>query len=245
MKIAIVGYGKMGREVEAQAKARGHEVVCIIDVDNRDDYESDAFRSADVVIGFSTPDSAWDNIRKCWDAGLPVVSGTTGWQNELVWDEIEECCRKGATLLWAPNFSIGMNVTKAASRLLATLLSPYEEYQARIHEIHHVHKKDHPSGSAILLANGIVEACDRYDAWIEQTGGSMPSNAISVTHERQGEVAGIHEVTWDSPQDTISLRHEAKNRQGFALGAVVAAEWLAQAPKGNLYSMKDVLKTMI
>lgn len=245
MKIAIVGYGKMGHEVEAIAKARGHEIVSIVDVDNPEEYESEAFRSADVVIGFSTPDSAWENIQKCWAAGLPVISGTTGWQNELVWDEIHERCRQGATLLWAPNFSIGLNVTKAASRLLAQLLSPYEEYQARIHEIHHIHKKDHPSGSAILLANGIVEANDRYDVWIEPTAGTIPSNALPITHTRQGEVAGIHEVIWDCPEDTITLKHEAKNRRGFAHGAVVAAEWLAEAPKGHLYSMKDVLNTMI
>ena len=245
MKIAIVGYGKMGHEIETLAKERGHEVVCIIDVDNQRDFESEAFRSADVAIGFSSPDSAWESIRKCWAAGLPVVSGTTGWQNEMVWDEIKEYCRRGATLLWAPNFSIGLNVTKAASRLLAQLLSPYPEYQARIHEIHHIHKKDHPSGSAILLANSIVEECDRYDAWIEQTCGSMPANAIPITHERVGEVAGVHEITWDSPEDTITLTHSANNRKGFAHGAVVAAEWLVEAPKGHLYGMKDVLKTMI
>lgn len=245
MKIAIVGYGKMGHEVEAMAKARGHEVVCVIDVDNQADFESEAFRSADVAIGFSTPDSAWENIKRCWAAGLPVISGTTGWQNELIWDEIESACRQGATLLWAPNFSIGMNVTKAASRLLARLLSPYEEYQASVHEVHHIHKKDHPSGSAILLANGIVEECGRYDAWIEKTGRRVPPNAIPVSYDREGEVPGMHEVTWDSQEDTITLCHQAKNRKGFAHGAVVAAEWLAKAPKGHLYNMMDVLKTMI
>lgn len=245
MKIAIVGYGKMGHEVEAMAKARGHEVVSVIDVDNQADFDSESFRSADVALHFSSPDSAWDNIKRCWAAGLPVVSGTTGWQNELIWDEIDAACRQGATLLWAPNFSIGMNVTKAASHLLARLLSPYEDYQASVHEAHHIHKKDHPSGSAILLANSIVEECGRYDAWIEKTGRLIPSNAIPVSYERRGELAGIHEVRWDSDEDTVTLRHEAKNRKGFAHGAVVAVEWLAAAPKGHLYDMMDVLKTMI
>lgn len=245
MKIAIVGYGKMGHEVEAMAKARGHEVVSVIDIDNQADFDSKSFRSADVALHFSSPDSAWDNIKRCWAAGLPVVSGTTGWQNELIWDEIDAACRQGATLLWAPNFSIGMNVTKAASHLLARLLSPYEDYQASVHEVHHIHKKDHPSGSAILLANSIVEECGRYDAWIEETGRRAPSNAIPVSYERRGELAGIHEVRWDSDEDTITLCHEAKNRKGFAHGAVVAAEWLEAAPKGHLYDMMDVLKTMI
>lgn len=245
MKIAIVGYGRMGHEVEAIAKAHGHYITSIIDVDNQQDFESEEFRSADVAIGFSSPGSAWENLQKCWDAGLPVVSGTTGWQDERIWNEIDERCRRGATLLWAPNFSIGLNVTNAATRLLARLLSPYPEYKASVHEIHHIHKKDHPSGSAILLANSIVETNERYDAWREETDSAMSDKVLPVTHERIGEVSGIHEVKWDSDSDTITLKHEAKSRKGFAYGALVAAEWLASAPKGRLYSMNDLLKTMI
>lgn len=235
----------MGHTVEEIAKARGHEIVSIIDADNLSEFDTERFRSADVAIEFTTPDSAWSNLKKCWEAGIPVVSGTTGWQTELVWDEINRCCAEGATLLWSPNFSIGLNVTQAASRLLAKIMSAFPEYNAHVHEIHHIHKKDHPSGSAIMLANGIVDECDRYQVWLEQTSGSVPGNALPVTHERIGEVPGVHEICWDSEGDTIILKHEAKNRKGFATGAVWAAEWLVQSPKGHLYTMKDVLNSLI
>lgn len=245
MKIAIIGYGRMGHEVEAMAKERGHEVACIVDVDNQEVFESAAFKTADVAIDFSTPDSAHANIMKCIAAGLPVVSGTTGWQTELAWDELEACCANGATILWAPNFSIGMNVTRAANRLLAKLLAPFDEYKAHVHEVHHVHKKDHPSGSAILLANSIVELNNRYNVWLEPGERHTPDTAVPVTHERIGEVPGIHEVIWESPEDVITLKHEAKNRRGFAHGAVVGAEWITGAEKGHLYNMQDVLTSMV
>ncbi|MCM1006133.1 MAG: 4-hydroxy-tetrahydrodipicolinate reductase [Prevotella sp.] len=245
MKIAIVGYGRMGHEVEAMARARGHEVVCTVDINNTEAFESEAFKSADMAINFSTPDSGWDNISRCWAAGLPVVSGTTGWADEIIWDEVHRECDKGATLLWAPNFSIGMNITHAASQLLAKMFTPFPEYQVRIHEVHHIHKKDHPSGSAILLANSIVENSSRYNVWVEPGERKLTEGAVPVTSERRGEVPGIHEVTWESDVDTITLKHEAKNRHGFALGAVVAAEWLIKAPKGHLYNMTDVLNSMI
>lgn len=232
----------MGHEVEAMAKARGHEPVCIVDVDNLHDFDSEKFRTADVAIEFSTPDSAWGNIRRCAAAGVPVVSGTTGWQTEPIRAELNALCSRGLTLLWSPNFSIGLNVALAASHLLARLLSPYSDYRANIHEIHHVHKKDHPSGTAILLADSIVQENGRYGEWAEPQEGKVPEGALPVTHERIGEVPGVHDVVWDSPADTITLRHEAKGRKGFALGAVVAAEWLLKAPKGKMYNMNDVLK---
>ena len=244
MKIALIGHGKMGRAVEQAALTRGHEIVCVIDVDNQEDFNSEAFRSADVAMEFTTPKAALANFHKCWATGLPVVSGSTGWQNELVWDEVHAELNKGATMLWAPNFSIGLNVTQAASRLLAHLLNPYKSYHASVHEVHHVHKLDHPSGSAILLAGGIVEEHSRYDVWAEQTAAMLPDNALPITHERIGEVAGVHTVTWDSAEDTITLTHEAKGREGFATGAVVAAEWLLSAPKGHLYNMSDVLNSL-
>lgn len=244
MKIALIGHGKMGRAVEQAAIRRGHEVVCVIDVDNQEEFNSEAFRSADVALEFTAPQAAFENFRKCWRAGLPVVSGSTGWQTELMWDEVQEAVKGGATMLWAPNFSIGLNVTQAASRLLAHLLRPYDSYRASVHEIHHQHKLDHPSGSAIFLAGGIVEESSRYNVWAEQTSAMLPDNALPITHERIGEVAGIHTVTWDSPEDTITLTHEAKGRDGFATGAVVAAEWLINAPKGHLYHMSDVLNSL-
>lgn len=246
MKIAIIGYGKMGRAVEQAAIARGHEIVSVIDINNSGDFDSEAFRSADVAIEFSAPDAGWDNIKKSWEQGVPVVSGTTGWLNPMMEGEVREWCTiQGGTLLTAPNFSLGVNVTMAASRLLARLLAPYDNYTVKIDEVHHIHKKDHPSGTAILLADGIVEDNDRYNVWVEESASTLPSNAIPISHSREDEVPGIHEVTWDSPCDTITLRHEAKNREGFATGAVVAAEWLSTAPRGKHYTMTDVLKTII
>lgn len=247
MKIAIIGYGKMGQAVEKAAIARGHEIVSIIDLNNSGDFNSEAFRSADVAIEFSTPDAGWDNIKKSWSEGVPVVCGTTGWLTPAMETEVHEwCSSKQGTLLTAPNFSLGVNITMIASKLLARLLAPHDNYSVRIHEVHHIHKKDHPSGTAILLANGIIEDNNRYNVWLEESSsGSLPSNAIPISHSREDEVPGIHDVIWDSPCDTITLKHEAKNRDGFATGAVVAAEWLSTAPKGKHYTMTDVLKNLI
>lgn len=241
MKIAIIGYGKMGREVEAAARNRGHEVVCVIDVDNRQNIDSQEFASADVVMEFSVPTAAWDNIRAAWGKGKPVVSGTTAWLTDLRREEVAAACAGGATLLWAPNFSISMNVVKAATELINSLLSRHLEYTVKVHEVHHQHKVDHPSGSAIMLANSIIETSHRYSAWLEPTGDRVPANAVPVTCDRIGEVAGIHTVKWESDCDAITLEHTAKSRSAFATGAIVAAEWLHNAPKGHLYSMHDVI----
>jgi len=245
MKIALIGHGKMGRAVEQAALQRGHEVVCVIDIDNQGDFSSRAFSEADVALEFTSPAAAMDNFRKCWTAGKPVVSGSTGWQSEQAMQEVDNAIAGGATMLWAPNFSIGLNVAQAASRLLARLLAPYGGYHASVHEVHHVHKLDHPSGSAIFLASGIMEEHPRYHTWAEPDAGPVPAGALPISHERVGEVSGIHTVTWDCPQDTIRLSHEAKGREGFALGAVVAAEWLLGAPRGHLYNMSDVLNAPV
>lgn len=245
MKIAIIGYGKMGHAVEQEARARGHEIVAIIDKENAAEMTGPAVAGADVAIEFSTPDSAWDNIRALWSVGVPVVSGTTGWRNVLLEPEINAAVAKGATLLSSPNFSIGVNVTNAANRLIARMLQPYPEYTATVHEVHHIHKKDHPSGTAIMLADAIVVENDRFDAWMEPTSVSTTHNSVPVTHERTGEVPGIHTVTWDSPVDTITLTHSAKNRRGFALGALAAAEWIACAPKGHIYTMQDMFSNIL
>ncbi|MDE6243887.1 MAG: 4-hydroxy-tetrahydrodipicolinate reductase [Muribaculaceae bacterium] len=239
MKIAIIGHGKMGREVEKVALSRGHEIVCIIDCDNRDDFQSEAFRSADVAIEFSVPAAGMSNVLASFAENVPVVSGTTGWLDEAAAAEIAKCCAEGGTLLHATNFSLGVNVTMAANRLLARLLAPYPEYHASLEEVHHIHKLDHPSGTAITLSEQLVNANDRYCSWAETdipAPGVLPVRAL-----REGEVPGIHTVTWTSSDDSITLRHEAKSRHGFTVGAVVAAEWLAKAPRGHRYSMADVL----
>lgn len=239
MRIAIIGYGKMGREVEKVARERGHEIVSIIDVDNRGELDSPRFRSADAAIEFSIPSAGRLNVEAAMSAGVPVVSGTTGWLTPEVRNEMEQTCREGATLLHATNFSLGVNVTMAANRLLARLLTPYPQYEASVEEVHHIHKLDHPSGTAITLSEQLIASNPRYHDW-EETG-SPEAGVLPVTALREGEVPGIHTVTWRSPDDTITLRHEAGSRHAFATGAVIAAEWLAGAPRHHLYSMADVL----
>lgn len=241
MKIAIIGHGKMGRAVEETALNRGHEIACVIDVDNTADFDSPAFRSSDVAIEFSVPSAAPGNLRRAWQAGVPVVCGTTAWLTPAAMDEAERAAAAGATLLHSSNFSLGVNVTMAASRLLARLLAPYPEYRASMEETHHVHKLDHPSGTAVTMATQIIENCPRYTSWQEPAPASAQAGVLPITSFREGEVPGTHIIKWDSPADTITLSHRAKSRQGFALGAVIAAEWLAAAPKGRIYTMADVL----
>lgn len=239
MKIAIIGYGKMGHLIEKIALERGNKVVCIIDADNTEDFNSPQFRSADVAIEFTTPGTAVDNILASFAAGVPVVVGTTGWTNSL--PDIKAMCDKGeGTLLWASNFSIGVNLFMAFNRYVAKVMNRFPEYTPSMTEIHHIHKLDHPSGTAITLAEEIVENVDRISKWEEPEEGKKPhSDALVVSHVREGEVPGTHIISWDSDVDTITLRHEAKSRVGFALGAVKAAEWLKG--KKGFFTMADML----
>ena len=222
MKIALVGYGKMGKTIEQIALSRGHEIVSIIDINNPDDFESAAFKSADVAIEFTTPATAFDNYMKCFAANVPVVSGTTGWTARM--SEIKEMCEKeGKTFFYASNFSIGVNIFFALNKYLAKVMNNFPSYDVRMTEVHHIHKLDAPSGTAITLAEGILENIDRKDRWTLETAEKatdLPIHAI-----REGEVPGIHEIIYESDVDTISIKHDAKSRAGFALGAVVAAEF--------------------
>lgn len=224
MKIALIGYGKMGKTIEQIALSRGHKIVSIIDVNNPEDFESDAFRSADVAIEFTTPATAFDNYMKCFAANIPVVSGTTGWTARL--GEIKDICEKeGKTFFYASNFSIGVNIFFALNKYLAKIMNNFPSYDVRMTEVHHIHKLDAPSGTAITLAEGILENIDRKDRWTLETTEKptdLPIHAI-----REGEVPGIHEIIYESDVDTISIKHDAKSRAGFALGAVVAAEFTA------------------
>ena len=226
MKIALIGYGKMGHIIEKVAKERGHHIVCIIDADNTDDFSSHAFKGADVAIEFTTPGTAVDNILACFAAKVPVVCGTTGWTDAL--PELQDMCAKGAgTLLYASNFSIGVNIFMALNRYLAGIMNDFNQYSASMVETHHIHKLDHPSGTAITLAEDLIARVKRLSGWKEpEPDTKMPANFLPVDHIRQGEVPGIHTVTWESEADTISITHSAKSREGFALGAVMAAEWL-------------------
>lgn len=237
MKIALIGYGKMGKTIEQIALNRGHEIVSIIDINNLDDFASEAFKSADVAIEFTRPENAISNIHRCFEAGVPVVSGTTGWSNKI--EEVkEEMCKQDGTLFWASNFSIGVNIFFAVNSYLAGIMHQFEDYNVGMTEIHHIHKLDAPSGTAITLAEGILEKVGRKTQWVNEQETQASDLAIKAL--REGEVPGTHIVTYESEIDSITITHEAKSRQGFALGAVVAAEFTA-GKKGFL-GMKDMLK---
>ena len=231
----------MGHEVEKAAIARGHEVVCRIDKDNREDIDSEAFASADAVIEFTVPGQAYDNVEACLRRGKPVVSGTTGWTGRF--GEIDaEVARTGVPMVWASNYSIGVNIFMHINKELARLMRGFPQYSASMEEVHHVHKLDHPSGTAITLAEGIIEE-GTYHSWTETGEGreGTAADVLPISHRREGEVPGIHIIRWDSAADTITLEHSAKNRSGFAMGAVYAAEWLVGNHAAKRYTMTDVL----
>ncbi len=237
MKIALIGYGKMGKTIEQIAIKRRHEIVSIIDIDNRDDFASEAFKSADVAIEFTAPKVATDNYREAWKAGVPVVSGTTGWNAQLpeIKTEIE---KNGYTLFWSSNFSLGVNIFMAANKYLAKLMNQFPDYNVEMTEVHHTQKLDAPSGTAITLAEGIIENLERKTAWVKET--ETAANEIAIKSIREGQVPGIHTIRYESSVDSIEITHDAKSREGFALGAVIAAEFTA-GKKGFL-GMKDLLK---
>lgn len=215
----------MGRMIEAVALERGDTVTCRIDRDNQKDFDSEVFLGSDVAIEFSTPATAVANIERCFAAGIPVVCGTTGWTARL--DEMKRKCEEtGGALMWASNYSVGVNIFMALNRYLARIMSSFPQYAPSIVETHHIHKLDHPSGTAITLAEEIEAADPAVIGWKEPDGAAEPG-ILEISHRREGEVPGIHTITWDSDVDTISMTHSAKSRAGFALGAVMAAEWLA------------------
>ena len=238
MKIALIGYGKMGRIIEQIALKRGHRVVSKIDINNTEDFESGAFASADVAIEFTTPATAFENYRKCFAAGIPVVSGTTGWTERM--QEIRKICQdEGQTFFYASNFSIGVNIFFAVNRYLAEQMNGFPSYEVMVTEIHHKDKLDAPSGTAITLANDIGRILSRKERW--QTASDAAHGDVIVQSIRRGDTPGTHEVCYESDIDTLTIRHEAKSREGFALGAVIAAEFTA-GKKGFL-TMDDLLAT--
>lgn len=225
MKIALIGYGKMGKEIEKIALSRGHEIVSIIDINNQDDFESETFRSADVAIEFTNPMVAYNNYMRTFKAGVKLVSGSTGWMAEHG-DEVKELCTTGGkTLFWSSNFSLGVAIFSSVNNYLAKIMNQFPAYDVTMSETHHIHKLDAPSGTAITLAEGILENLDRKATWVKedaQANSELPIHSI-----REGEVCGIHTIRYDSEADSISITHDAKNRNGFALGAVLAAEYTA------------------
>jgi 4-hydroxy-tetrahydrodipicolinate reductase len=236
MNIALVGYGKMGKTIERIAIERGHQIVLRITSRNQQDLCSEQLQAADVVIEFTNPEAAFDNVSKCLKLGKPVICGSTGWQDHLV--QAQAICMEHQTaFLQSSNFSIGVNLFFELNAVLAQLMNAYPEYQLSIEETHHTHKKDAPSGTAITLAERIIEQLARKKSWT--LAQPIDADQLSITAHRLDEVPGTHAVKYTSSIDDIELIHTAHNRDGFALGAVVAAEFL-KARKG-IFTMKDVL----
>lgn len=230
MKIVLLGYGKMGQQIERFALTRGHEIQLIVDKDNRESLTAADLQGADVAIDFSEPAAAIDNISLCFEANLPIVVGTTGWYDHL--DEIKSICLDAKqSLLYGSNFSIGVNVFFHVNRVLAKAMRPYKQYDAQVEEIHHIHKLDSPSGTAITIAEGIIDGLEGKQKWINNLVGEgeelipKPEELLIESH-RIEEVPGTHTVLYSSEVDQLEFKHTAHSRAGFALGAVIAAEWL-------------------
>lgn len=236
LKIIIVGYGRMGQEIKQVAEKRGHEILMTIDKDNQDEFTPENLKKADVAIEFSLPDAAYDNIKKCFDANLPVVSGTTGWL-ERFYDIRRYCLEKDTAFFYASNFNIGMNLFFKVNEYMAKIMNHYSNYDVEIEETHHVHKVDAPSGTAVKLAESLINEIKRKNKWKKEKGEA--EDEIPVKSIREDEVPGIHRVMYSSSFDEIELKHSARSREGFALGAVMAAEFIHD--KQGIYSMDDLL----
>ncbi|MBQ2489445.1 MAG: 4-hydroxy-tetrahydrodipicolinate reductase [Bacteroidales bacterium] len=236
MKIAILGYGKMGEQVEIVALERKHKVVAYIDSEEDWKKQAEGFASADVAIDFSMPSVVMENIRRCFEAHKPVVVGTTGWYDKL--PEVERQCREqGQSFFYASNFSLGVNLFFRLNRYLAKLMAPHAEYDVSMEEIHHASKKDAPSGTAIVLAEDIIAALPHKDSWINKANDNRAE--LSITSQRLGSQVGTHSVIYTSPMDEIRITHKSFNRKAFALGAVTAAEFLVG--KTGFFTMEDLL----
>ena len=242
MKIAILGYGKMGRIIEQFATERGHEIVLKINIDNTEDLTLTNLGKADVAIDFSTPDSALSNIELCFDAGVPVVVGTTGWYGHL--QTVKNKCEQGNnTLLYASNFSVGVNVFFFVNKVLAKIMNRYPQYEVQVEEIHHTQKLDSPSGTAMTISEGILSELDRKNEWVNELIGSgeefiVKPDQLLIESHRIEDVPGTHTVIYSSEVDDIEFNHKAHNRAGFGLGAVLAAEWLED--KTGFYNITDM-----
>jgi dihydrodipicolinate reductase len=236
MKIALVGYGKMGKEIEKIALERGHSITIIIDQNNAEDIGSPDFKQADVAIEFTNPYAALNNIHSCVDSNVPVVCGSTGWLDQL--PEVAEYVKgRNGALFYASNYSLGVNIFFKVNQYLASIMSRFNDYNVEIEEWHHNQKLDSPSGTAITTAEGILESYTDKSGWVNQSVND--SSQLGIVSIRKGEIPGTHTVTYDSPVDKIFLTHEAKGREGFALGAVLAAEFLAG--KTGVFTMNDLL----
>ena len=251
MKIALIGYGKMGRMIEQIAKDRGHEIVCVIDVDNQQDFDSEAFKSADVAIEFTNPTAAYGNYLKAFRHNVKVVSGSTGWMKQHG-DDVRRMCSAegGQTLFWASNFSVGVAIFSAVNRYLAKIMNGFPQYDVRMEETHHIHKLDAPSGTAITLAEEIISDVDRKKEWVKgvqrladgsvEGSNDVAADQLAIESIRRDEVPGIHSVVYDSDADCITITHDAHSRKGFAMGAVLAAEYTKD--HSGLLTISDMFK---
>lgn len=237
MKIALIGYGKMGQEIERIALSRGNEIVLVIDINNQEDFTPANLRKADAAIVFTVPESSVVIFEKCFESGIPVVTGNTGWLDR--WDEVVASCNshQGA-FFWTSNFSLGVNIFFELNKTLARFMKSFPQYKATMTEVHHTRKLDAPSGTAISLAEDLIREREMYEGWVNQPGDD--DHQLSIVSIREGEVPGIHTILYDSDVDFIEITHNAKSRKGFAFGAVLAAEFIAG--KKGIYSMKDLLK---
>ena len=242
MKLALLGYGKMGQIIERFALERGHEVVLKINVDNLEELTTANLSKADVAIDFSAPNAALSNIYACFDANLPVVVGTTGWYDQL--QEVKnECLSSNNTLLYGSNFSIGLNLFFHINKVLAKLMNDFPAYEVQVEEIHHTQKLDAPSGTAMTIAEGIIDNIERKNEWVNEVtetsfDEALKKDQLLIASQRIGDVPGTHTVVYSSEVDEIELKHTAHSRAGFALGAVVAAEWLEN--KQGFYNITDI-----
>ncbi|RZM30465.1 MAG: 4-hydroxy-tetrahydrodipicolinate reductase [Pedobacter sp.] len=242
MKIALLGYGKMGQIIERFALERGHEIVLKINIDNQEDLTAANLRKADVAIDFSTPDAAIDNIYACFDANLPVVVGTTGWYGQL--QEVKnDCLERNNALLYGSNFSIGVNLFFHVNKLLAGVMNNFPAYEVQVEEIHHTQKLDSPSGTAMTIAEGIIDHLDRKSEWVNELVGTpfedvVKKEQLLIESHRIENIPGTHTVVYSSEVDEIEFKHTAHSRSGFALGAVVAAEWLEK--RQGFYNITDI-----
>lgn len=237
MKIALIGYGKMGKEIEQIALDRNHTTPLKIDINNQHEFTIENLKGVDVAIEFSKPETAIDNIRKCFAAGIPIVCGTTGWHESF---EIikQECISTNNTLFYATNYSLGVGIFAKVNQYLARIMNNFPQYEVSMVETHHTQKLDAPSGTAITLAEDILKNIVRKKNW--QLNGQDNKETLNIAAVRRDTVPGIHTITYDSPVDFIEITHDAKNRKGLALGAVVAAEFLIS--KKGVFSMDDLLK---
>ncbi|AYD48172.1 4-hydroxy-tetrahydrodipicolinate reductase [Arachidicoccus soli] len=236
MKIALIGYGKMGKAIEEIALSKGHEIVLKIHIDNTEAFTTEAIKNADVAIEFTSPETAAENIVKCIDAGVPVVSGSTGWLGQ--WNKVADFIQeKNGAFLYSSNYSVGVNLFFELNKYLAALMEPYNEYNVSLEEIHHTQKKDAPSGTAITLAEQVSQSIQSKKHWVNQP--SENKEDLVILSERIDPAPGTHKIKYQSEIDDIEIIHTAHNRKGFAGGAVLAAEFLLG--KTGIFTMKDVL----